>query len=366
MHSAGSRLLCHLMVVWGCLATMTVAAQAQGAPDRRWGQKTSVHVSAQPAAQFLTELCQKHKLPVEFDPEDKKSVDSHLFTLDADGVSLGSVIDLVCESGYLSYTVDQGQLRVTTDGYADTHPYPMTYPLAALGPIPEVSEFAFGIESMTSVPWGETENKYGPQGVTITQSRRIHRQIEQFFVTVGTALAGRPRAPTPQEKAEQALFRKLQFLKPFEGDATHVQAALDQLLTKNGIPVWIDAVTLGDESIDLSQLITVIDPKKLATNVRLDNLLKEHKLAWFIRNEVVQITTQEKLDSHEFVVVYDIRRAITPMRSATQVAEELMANAEYGPWQSVDGDGGYAMAHQSFLIVYHNAARHAKLAAFLR
>lgn len=345
-----------------CGLTYAAEASAQG-NDRRWQQRTSVHAIAVPTEDVLKDLCQKHKIEIEFDPgPGNEGAADWPFTMEADGVSVGSVIEIACQSAGLSYIVDKGTLKIRSYGEDDKNPYPVLYPLNQLGPIPDPALFLDELKFMTTPFWSDDRYKIaiGPRGLEATASRRMHVKVERFLDVVSAAVATRPRAPTAEEKANQLLSRKLQTPRPFTGNATTVKEALDQLLTQNDIPLWIDAIAIGDEMLDLSQLTVTIDPKKVPTSARLDAMLTPHKLIWSIRNEVVQVTTLEKASDEDYVVAYPIRHLISPTRSAQSIVEEILTHPD------IDFEYGHAMEFKSVLFVDQNMIGHSKVAALLR
>lgn len=357
MNRMGSILLIAICTLW---VARDVSAQGN---DRRWQQRTSVHAVAVPTEDFLKDLCQKHKIEVEFDPSVERDAATAIpFSLEAEAVSVGSVVDLVCRAAGLTYILDKGTLKIRSLGEDDLNPYPVLYPLNQLGPIPDPVLFLDDLKLLTDGDWdnGKKQLTIGPRGLEATASRREHLSLEKALDVLSATVATRPRAPTAEEKANQLLFRKLQSPKAFTGDATTVKDALDQLLTQNDVPLWIDAEALGDEMLDLGQLTVTMDPKKLPTSARLDAMLTPHKLTWQIRNEVVQVTTLAKASEVMYVAAYPIRQLISPTRSAQSIVEEITTHPD------IDFEYGHAMEFKSVLIVYQNASGHSKVATLLR
>jgi hypothetical protein len=368
-----NRLTCSLLgIAIGLLFGLPGLASAQSGVEKRWQQKTNVNVDAQPVKDFIQELCDKHKVDVEFDPSVEKDQYSVTpFSLTADGITFGSVIDLACESSELVYGTGNGKLLISTAGADDMNMYVVQYPLAPLGPIPEPALFASGIQSLNNGYWKELagdggEVKVTPQSLDILQNRRTHAELEKLFDVIASANSGRPRPPTQKEKAEQLLLRKLQSPRVLPAESISIKDCLDQLLKKGGIPYWIHAQDLADHGIQLDQLMVMGDGKKMSIGARLDAILADTPLGWRVKDEVVQITSREYLTPKMVPRVYDVRRLITPDRTPQTMASELIENAEFGPWAEAEGDGGHVMSLNQFLVVFQTDAIHAKLAAALK
>jgi hypothetical protein len=365
---------CLVVVAWSCSClSLPLIADAQSGGDKRLLLKTSVAFDAKPVEEVLLELGKKHKITVEFDPTVKANAAGEMpFTLTANGLTLGSVIDLACRSADLLYTIEKGKLLVFTREADQAKLIDQQYSLAPLGAIPDVQVFLAGLQQVTSGPWKDADGDGGefvevtPQSLTVRQTRTAHAELQALFEDLAAAAAGRAKPPTIQERAEQTIRKKLQTPTLLAAGEMPVSEVLDQLLKKNAIPYWIDSQALSDEGIDWAKATTMIDGKKMPTAARLDAITAALKLAWRVDDEVVQITTQTKANEHLTTRVYDISRSVTPNRSPQAFAAELTNNKELGPWQELDGAGGVVVAFGPLLAVRQTDAVHAKLDKLLK
>ena len=143
-----------VMLGSGLILGAPQVAEAQSSGEKRFLQKTSVKVEAQPVEQVLRELCQKHKIEVIFDPSvEANAAGGTPLTLTADGLTLGSVIDLACRSAEMTYSLEKGKLLISTNDADDRHPIVLQYQLASLGPIPDLELFMDDLQRMTSGFW---------------------------------------------------------------------------------------------------------------------------------------------------------------------------------------------------------------------
>ena len=361
------------VLVWsGLLLSLPPIVEAQSGPDKRLLQKTSVHVDAKPVEDVLRELGEKHKLAVDFDPSVEAEGSGKLpFTLTAD-LTLGSALHLACGSANLVYTIDKGRLLVTTREADEQILFAREYPLAPLGAIGDPQVLAAGLMEVSSGTWKDVDGEGGefvaisPRSLTIRQSRAVHAELQSLFEQIAAAATGRGRALSVQDRVEQTIVRKLQTPTQLAAGPMALPELLDQLLKKNGVPFWIDVVALADEGIDWTKATSTIEGKKMPTAARLDAVLNELELSWRVTDEVVQITTRVKVSEQMVVRVYDVRRLLTLNRSLSALATQVTGTKELGPWEVTDGEGGSLMELGTLLVVRHNVAVHAKLAAMLK
>ena len=346
---------------------------AQAGPDNRLLLKISLQAEARPIGELLRELSEKHKLTLELDPSiEKDGYEKGPFTLTADGLTLASVLNLICDSNHLVYAVEKGKLLVTTKEADSNNPFVREYPLAPLGAIGDPQMFVAGLTEVTNGKWKDVDGEGGeivaisPRSISIRQSRVVHAELQALFEQIAAAVSGRAKAPSVQERSEQTLFRKLQTPAQLAAGEMALSEVLDQSLRKNGVPYWVDLQGLEEEGIDWTKLTITIEAKKMPTAARLDAVLNQLKLSWRVANEVVLITTRTKAADLQIARVYNVRRLITPNRSLNAIAMQLTANADLAPWEIVNGEGGSFMELGTLLVIRHNFAVHAKLAGLLK
>ncbi|MEI8383744.1 MAG: hypothetical protein WCJ09_26760 [Planctomycetota bacterium] len=349
------------------LVVLPAVADAQLRTDKRLQEKVSIDVKDKPMDEFLRELGEKYKIPVELDPSIPDFAPGPI-TLRADGITLGSVIHLACESQFLVATMEKGRLAVMSKETDMVKMIVRDYPLAQLGAGIDPQLLSAGLTEMTSGPWKDVDGEGGeiaafnPQTFRILQSLAVHAELQNVFDQI-TAATGRPRPPTVQERSEQALLKKLNTPSQFSAEETPLPELFEQLLRKNGISYWIDATGISDEGIDLAKLNSKFAAsKKLSTAARLDAIAMEHQLSWTVADELVQITSVAKADDTMINRLYDVRRANVP---AAALAEQMVRNKELGKWMIVDEEGGSILPLGTGLLIRQNAKAHAKIAKLL-
>ncbi len=348
-------------------------ADAQTKPDKRLLQKVSVQWEEKPIKEGLPELCEKHKLPVEFDSSfTEEGFDSATFSLTADGITLGSLVHLICKSLQLVSTVEKGKLLILTRAADEEKLITREYSLAALGGNISPQLFSMNLVGMTSGRWMEVDQEGGevlaisPQAISIRHNRTVHEEVQNLLDQIATVSGGKARAATPQDRAEQLILRKLQTPALPPADVTTLPEILEQVLQKNGIPYWIDEMAMKDEKIEWKDLTSKLDVKKVATSRRLDSIAAEHRLSWKYEDEVVQITTLAKLADVISIRVYDVRNKLSPTFPSAALAQQLIANKDLGAWMVSDGHGGCIFPIGTSLLIAQEGAGHEKIAKLLK
>ena len=72
---------------------------------------------------------------------------------------------------------------------------------------------------------------------------------------------------------------------------TPLATVLDDIRHFYGINIWIDQAALADEGVDIKKRVTV-KVEQISLRTALTLLLKESRLTWLVKDEVLQITTE--------------------------------------------------------------------------
>jgi len=360
--------------ILAALIALTVGVSdstGQVRPDKRLTQKISVQAEKRRVEDLIRELGEQNKLPVEFHPSVAADAAGETpVTLNVDGVSLGAVLRIVCQSASLVHAVDKGKLIVMTREADNANLFLRQYPLGPLGNIVDPQELAIGLTMLTSGPWADVDGEGGeivaatPQGFTIRQNRAVHAELQELFEMLSGA-SGRARTPSPAERQDQMRLKKLQVPAPLTESELSLPDLLKQILTSNGVPYWVDEVAFLDEGVQWKELACAIDPKKLSPIARLDAVAAEHPVSWRFADEVIQLTTRVRGEELMVNRIYDVRRALGPNLNSAELARRLTANSDVGKWLEVDEEGGVVVPVGTSLIVRQNAAAHGRIAKLL-
>lgn len=360
------------LACFGLLVGMAGSAQAQLKPDKRLTQKISVDDDAAIVADVLKELGDKYKLPIDVIGDTSDITESSRITLVGDGVTLGSVLHLICESKYLVSYLEKGRMKVARVDEDEKNMTPRQYSLVGIVPAidPQVLAGLY-LPQFTSGLWKDVDQEGGevlalsPQAITVRHTRTVHAELQNLFGQLSAAATNRPKLLSPQEKAEQAMLRKLQTPVQLAAGEVSLKEFLDQLLKKEQIPYTIDLTALEDESIAWKDLKITIDDTKQSPASRLDALSTDHNLSWRFADEFVQLTTQTKGTEQMSIRVYDIRKKIGPNQPPEAFTQKLLSDKELGPWQADEGEGGAFMILGTSLVIRHSTVAHAKIAKLI-
>jgi hypothetical protein len=356
------------IVIWGGILLAPQVCDAQAKPDKRLAQKITVDFRDKSLGEALREACEKCKLPIDIHTDVEMMIKGYPVTLVANGISLESALQILFEGQDAYWSVEKGRL-VVTEGVDKLET--REYSLAGLGGNIAPQVLVGHLLELTTGFWKDADQDGGEitavseQSITIRQTRRTHAEIQTFFDELSALAGGRPKA-TPQDKAEQLLLKKLQTPVQLAGGELEVSDIVDQLLKKNGISYSVDLSEISAGSIDWGKLKSTVDPKKISIAKRLDAIAAEHKLAWRVVSEVVQITSAENLDRDTILRVYDVRKMVSPDNPIEAVAAQLVANKNVGDWQGDEGVRGAVMPFGTSLLVYHTGSAHAKIAKILK
>lgn len=362
-----------LLICTGVTLSIQLDAQAQTKPDKRLQQKVSVNLDAKPIEEALRELCEKHKLPVEFDASLKdEGIVGPPVSLTADGITLNSAIRLACATYDLVPALENGKLLILARNADEKNLFNREYSLAPLGGNVSPQQFSIYLVGITSGHWKEVDQEGGevlavsPQSITVRHCRTVHEEIQNLLDQIAAVSGGKARAANPQDRAEQQVLRKLQVPALPPADVTTLPEILDQLLQKNGISYWIDDVAMKEASIEWKNLTSKLDAKKIPPSKRLDAIAAEHKLSWKYEDEVVQITTLAKLADEMLVRVYDVRNKVNANFPPAALAQQLIANKDLGAWMISDDYGGCIIPIGTSLMIVQKGEGQEKIAKLLK
>ncbi|MBX3439221.1 MAG: hypothetical protein KF861_17150 [Planctomycetaceae bacterium] len=124
---------------------------------------------------------------------------------------------------------------------------------------------------------------------------------------------------------------------------------LDEFSRRIEMPVMLDEVHLDEIGIGKKTRISD-DLPNLPAYLLLDRLLMPHRLAWYIDDGIVIVTSVEAAEAHlttQSHLVTDLRQAGYDMAGLIDVIQRATA----GPWENIDGIGGSISPVGDVLVV---------------
>ena len=141
------------------------------------------------------------------------------------------------------------------------------------------------------------------------------------------------------------------------------------LSDRYNIPIMFDTAALRDATIDPSTTPVGIVVKDISLRSALKLVLEEHKLAYLVRNDILQITTQEVAKEAMAICVYDVADFLTTESAGVKLSDTITETIEPSSWQKYQGSGTAQLFDNSdirVLVVSQNQDNQERVAALLK
>lgn len=348
---------------------------AQSAPqlNRKFAKRVTVEIKDEPIGKFLNDLAREHKVTIKIDSykiaADGFSIDDTI-SLSLKNVSLLTVIKLASESLELTCLPEGSGLFVTTHPVAQDLLYERQYNVPWIRTLRvDASALTEAIYTTTSGPWLEIDQEggeftaVGPAAFRARQNWQNHQEMENLIFQFESIIRGKGEyRGSPAELEIMKLLQKN--IEQSEGAST-LSEYLNNLLAENGINFWIDNSELSNEGI-ASNVMIEFTPGKKSIFEHLSEALSPHGIVPYIDGEVVKITTTPAAKEELTIRVYDVRKQVRQVGTATAVQDVIEKTAGTGLWQNVDQDGGGIQEVGPLLAISQNRAGHRKLIELLK
>jgi len=356
-----------------CVIILNCASSSAVRPgNERFLQKSRIHVNETAFEDVIGQLAEQEHLDMKLDPSVvAEGAHKVKVTLNFDGISLRSVLNLLCESitpGIQHRVDDAGRILFLTDLEEAAHFVVRKYPLTSLGSLMSDSDQLTQVLIWTtSGPWKKLDGEGGEilsteQGViTIRQSRNVHEQIENLFLQLASVSSGHPLSSLPFETTEAGLRKSLDTMSsPHQGKIS-LKDFFSEVLGSQGIPYWLSPQALKE----VGDAVITLDGKSRPVRETLQIALHPLKLSFEIEDEVIKIRPVGFAEDRMITKVYDIRKLAFPTRSSQEVMASLESTEEIGRWFNVDGEGGTMAVIGPLLVIRQTVMSHEKIAAVL-
>ncbi|MDZ4687128.1 MAG: hypothetical protein SH850_18785 [Planctomycetaceae bacterium] len=351
-----------------CLLLSHGIAADQSAVDERLQRKVTVNVNGVPIKTAIEELARKHNLQVAWtDGRNTRQRQSMSTSLSVAEIRLQSALQLLCQSCGLQYAVEDGCLHVVSHG-DDAPLIQRHYPLDDLRPLqPTPFQVANCIQQTATGEWEKIDGiggtlVNGETGITILQTRAVHAEIAEMLVQLAAHAKGRPQPPSPIEQANERVLIALTKPVRLTDKNWSVRETFERVAVASECQVVIDLTALENKGIVLDQEKVPLTGQTEPTSAVLDRLCKEHKLRWFVADEVLQVTTNTKPDVWLTTRVYNVAPLLTPKFDLPALMKQLEETEEWGPWENINGVGGALFPVGPLLVVRQSRAVHRQLA----
>lgn len=317
------------------------------------GETTSLQFLEQPLGDVVAFLEDRHKIEIQLDRAalDTAGVNTDTpVSIDVEGISLRSALNLMLKSIDLTYCVRDGVLLVTTteevEDELDTKVYDarrFLYFADKYGERKRDSEPLFDLVTTHVRPsdWmyvgGMGSIDFVDQSAVVSQSWSTQREVADFMTALETALAqykeGAFSAPidvgAPSSGSTAAIRHAL-------GDTTSLQF-LEQPLAdvvafleeKHNVEIQLDTQALDTAGVNGDSPLT-IDVEGIPLGSALKLMLEQLDLTYTIRDEVLLITTMEEVEQALTARIYPVRDLIAADTSAGDAATVALRRSHVG------------------------------------
>lgn len=249
-------------------------------------------------------------------------------TLRLNGISNRSFLRHMLRDLDLTYTVERGALMITNFDNAEARLITKVYPVGDLLLREEASretadaDYDHLIEMIESCVSPDTWDNVGGPGalegiydsLVVSQTQDVHEQIVELLETYRKIIAVDRNSNTTaktsywlgERAVNAAIYASLEEPITIEFKEVPLQRVAETLADNLNIFIVIDTRSLDDFGIDTSMPITGKFTKTPLKFV-LQRLLYKHELTYFVRDEVLTISTPEECEQQLTIGLYPVR-----------------------------------------------------------
>lgn len=336
--------------------------------DRTLAKPVSVDFTDVPILDALASLVKEYHLPLWIDKaaiseagiDEKSSV-----TLRLEGVSLRTVLRLICEPLQLTWMVRDDALVVTTAVRSASRLETRIYEVGHLLYQNNIDEL---IEVLTSCIEPDSWDEVGGPGsvraikasrvLVIRQTPSVQSRISILLSEIQECVSepAERKEPVARQNRPLTIREKLTELCEIDAEEMPLDRVMAKLASQQKIPLWIDHDALHNEGISVDEPVTIrLRGVKLESALNL--ILKPQKLAFVVDEDVLKITTGVQWGQSLTTRTYDVRDLVRPVEltwppTAEFVGAPTAFGTMSGTFQLDDGQprrvlgGGLGGAHR--------------------
>jgi hypothetical protein len=331
-------------------------------------RETDVDFVEQPLKDVVIYFSEYHKIPLIL-AADKLAEASVSFTIPVTktprGISLRSALNLILKDLELAYTVRDQALVITTPEDAErlrTIAYQVRdlaevqtgFP--GIGSLGELIRATIAPDrwshAMGAGPWYA-----GDDWLVIDQTDEVHEQVAALLATLRHMLAVEAHGPSqpigPMRDMDRRIREALERPVKLDFDQMPLKDTVLYLSESLQVPILFSLKKL-DEAAVSPDLPVTFHTSPIPARVALARFLKTAELDYVIRDEVLQITTTEDVESHLIARIYDTRTILEQM-PGQQLRDFVRDNVQPDSWNY---RGGGADIIRGLLVVSHTDRRH--------
>ena len=319
-----------------------------------------------PLCEAVDYLATRHDVEIQFDfkaLEELGVKGSTPVTRNLKGVSLRSALGLILEPLQLTYTIKNEVLLITSQEKVSADLTTKVYPVADLvlsdqpGGAQDKPDFDSLVEIITSIVKPSTWDAVGGPGsiaglenrlcLVVSQTDDVHEHISRLLQLLrrlprsspegAMAADGKPKAPLPasisagdDNPLDEQIRKALAAPSEAVFKETPLSEALDSLKKRHKIEIQLDTKALEGLGVATDAPISK-NLKGISLQSVLKLILEPLQLTHTIKNEVLLITAQDKVNADLTTKIYPVADLLFPADATTELTGGMKMMSILGP-----------------------------------
>lgn len=278
-------------------------------------------------------------------------------TVHARALPLASVLDTVCGSHDLAWTVRDRELVITTNEHEQEHLLTHVHEVSDLlgddldpDPLitairstlaPECWEVNGGIGTIR--PDVTTDGARLVVSHTLGEQRRLAGMLARMRTLKATPSAERVPLAAEGYWSDSAQAAAIRWALgqavpgPLTWNGTSLRTVLARLAFESGIPISVDEVALVNIGVDVDTAITLEINGDVSLARVLERVLDPHDLVASLERDQLIVTTKERAQERLSVAIYPVDRLLSQGRTGQGLLDMLRATVMQLTWEEQGG-----------------------------
>ena len=344
-------------------------------------EKTSFAFVETPLAKAIELLAKRHRIPMILREDKLREAgvpSTTRITKNLKDISLRSLLHLILNELELTFVVQDDALIVTTPEDAESQEIIVAYPVEGIVTTFAGPPVAADWDSLAELITGSIRPDswdfsgpaptmgYGDRWLVLSQTENVHEQIHDLIVQLRCILAPADSSTPsllPSERVKDEIRVALQQPITLDSKPMRLNDAVSQIQKLLKIPILLNAKKLDEAGVrpDASVVTTL---GQASAREHLDSLLQQIQLTSLVRDEVLQITSPEDVESHLVTHVYDTRQILAARISDDYLRDLITSTVQPATWNGSGGPGSIDTFRQ-LLVVCHTPLVHDEIRRLL-
>lgn len=373
----GAMLVASLVTCSFAKADPQVDRRSTAAIERILGQTSDVDFRNTPLDQAMRELGKRYGVVIDLDADALKQArippDAPI-TLKVSGIQLRSVLALALPPLWVDFVISDGRILITTEVVILESSPNRLYNINDLkNSRISQSDLQKAILNHTPDAWEEIDGdggiiKLGHESLLIRQTQRGHYNVKQLLNQLRGAL--QHRSIEKLTTSERSIRRALLETTEIQLARASLRQACEHFARNHNIPILIDIAALEEEGLSRNE---IVDGRLSGTSLKsaLELILEPLGLEAIIQNDVIWVTSatvaEDTLETRFYNLnrirrEFDVRRVTDEFGDTTSdPLLDVIVNATTGPWEQIDGDGGFIEPIGSLVMCSQTQKNHEEI-----